>query len=343
MSALKTEKPLSLGYVDQSTLVTKANHSLRCNNNTKQDNAQHGTLSPEGVRRVLEMCLLNSVAKDDVVVDIGSGTGMVLCQMAATTSCQKAVGIEIDRNRCNVAKFYKEWFQQYLANKSECSMNMDAKILKETAFYSVHVQEGDFTDPSNMNLLRSATVMYCNNFNEIFGVRTRTGTGYTLDYHLASAFAGTKPGTRLITLESLNEHLGDDVDLLNKKIAMRNKKQTCDATFFKYKKFDLGSLQLTSWGGDREKRLYAHMYTRTEQSGTHPLWLGCGTDQCEGQQNPTKALDEVNNLLTRECAYCGQEMRLSRTRYVQRRKMEINNEADNGGTKAIVRKRKKKV
>eukprot|EP00816_Leptocylindrus_hargravesii_P013124 CAMPEP_0196808006 /NCGR_PEP_ID=MMETSP1362-20130617/7978_1 /TAXON_ID=163516 /ORGANISM="Leptocylindrus danicus, Strain CCMP1856" /LENGTH=171 /DNA_ID=CAMNT_0042182143 /DNA_START=91 /DNA_END=603 /DNA_ORIENTATION=+ len=123
---------LSLECVDRSSLVTKANHSLQSSNNTKQDKAQHGTLRPEGVCIMLEKCAkcLNHsacIAEDDVVLDVGSGTGMVLCQLAATTVCRKVIGIEIDGNRCGIAKFYKGWFERYLQDRRKRSRGLNAK------------------------------------------------------------------------------------------------------------------------------------------------------------------------------------------------------------------------
>lgn len=152
----------------------------------------------------------------------------------------------------------------------------------------------------------------------------RCNTSFITDFHLASIFAGTKPGTRLVSFESLNDHLGDDVALLNNKILDMHRgtgfEKTRDATFFTYEKIELGSLRLTSWGCDGKKRLYVHLYTRTEQSHPHPLWIGCRNTECEGQTHPTAALDEETNLLHRRCVYCEEMMRMSTTRSVRQKR-----------------------
>lgn len=44
----------------------------------------------------------------------------------------------------------------------------------------VDIREGDFSNPAYCDLLRSATVIYCNNYNGIFGARTQTVSGYPL-------------------------------------------------------------------------------------------------------------------------------------------------------------------
>jgi len=128
-----SQAALSLEYVDRSSLVTKANHSLQSSNNnkTKQDKAQHDTLRPEGVCIMLEKCAkcLNHdscIAEDDVVLDVGSGTGMVLCQLAATMACRKVIRVEIDGNW-----FYKGWFERYLQDRRKRSRGLHAKVLDQ--------------------------------------------------------------------------------------------------------------------------------------------------------------------------------------------------------------------
>eukprot|EP00816_Leptocylindrus_hargravesii_P004952 CAMPEP_0196804824 /NCGR_PEP_ID=MMETSP1362-20130617/4500_1 /TAXON_ID=163516 /ORGANISM="Leptocylindrus danicus, Strain CCMP1856" /LENGTH=422 /DNA_ID=CAMNT_0042177345 /DNA_START=8 /DNA_END=1276 /DNA_ORIENTATION=+ len=315
----KSEKKLLIEEVDRSTLVTKANHVLETHSN--QNKAQYGTLLPNGVNLLVKNVL--NIGEEDVVLDIGSGTGRVLFQLASTTPCRAAIGIEIDPERCDVSYFFKEWFESYLILVSEGKskrMDQTAKFFQQC----VDIRQGNLTDPAYRELLMSATVLYCNNFNGIFGARTETATGNTLDFHVASIFAGTKPGTRLVSFESLNEHLGDDCTLLNKNILERHRdggfEQTCDASFFEYEEIELGSIHLASWGGDSTKRLYVHLYTRTEQTHSHPLWIGCRNPDCEGQMHPTAALNEETGLLDRTCAYCEENMRMSTTRSVRQKR-----------------------
>lgn len=112
--------------VDQSSLVTKANHTLQ---NTKQDKAQHGTLMPEGVHLVIQKL---NIMKDDIVLDVGSGTGKVLCQLACTTACRAVVGIDIDGSRCDISCFYKGWFERYLQDRLLKSKGTIARVLDQT-------------------------------------------------------------------------------------------------------------------------------------------------------------------------------------------------------------------
>lgn len=104
----KAESKLPIEQVDSSAIVKKANHALE---NSNQSKAQYGTLLPEGVEQLVEKL---DIKENDIFLDVGSGTGQVLCQVASTTSCRAAMGIEIDPERCDVSFFYKEWFENYL-------------------------------------------------------------------------------------------------------------------------------------------------------------------------------------------------------------------------------------
>ena len=52
----------------------------------------YGEISHDLVRRITKYVKLT---KDDVFIDLGSGVGHVVLQIAASTSCKKAYGIEI--------------------------------------------------------------------------------------------------------------------------------------------------------------------------------------------------------------------------------------------------------
>lgn len=88
---------------------------------------------------------------DDTFIDLGSGVGHLVLQMAATVDCKKCYGIEIADRPAGYAKKMEERFKFW--------MNWHGKVY--TDFEIFH---GDFFDKKYADIIRSATYIFVNNF-----------------------------------------------------------------------------------------------------------------------------------------------------------------------------------
>ena len=90
--------------------------------------------------------------KNDVFVDIGSGVGNVVLQVAGSTHCGTCYGIEIDQTR------------------HEMGLELVSEFKKRMRFFAkthgkITLKQGDFTkDPEIKKLLQKARLIYINNF-----------------------------------------------------------------------------------------------------------------------------------------------------------------------------------
>ena len=165
---------------------------------------------------------------------------------------------------------------------------------------------GDLTNKDAFwpNFFGDATCIILNNYGEIFsGGRGGDGNQFSLDYHIASIFANSKIGTRMVTLEPLYM-LGDDVIERNlKKSGSKPGDENYDPnlTFFTFKALTLEGLgsDLVSWGSD-SLQITIYLYTRIaqEESVEHALW-------CAPNHNclPTAAVNE-DRMLNDICVVC---------------------------------------
>lgn len=119
------------------------------------------------------------IRPDDVFIDLGSGVGQVVLQMAATQPLRTCIGIE----RADVPSRYAEhmdtnfriwmrWFGKRFG---------DYKLLK-----------GDFLVDEHREKINSATVVFVNNF----------AFGPNVDHHLKERFADLKDGARIVSSKS---------------------------------------------------------------------------------------------------------------------------------------------
>lgn len=112
-------------------------------------------------------------------IDLGSGVGQVVLQMAALTDCQLCVGIEkaeIPARRAeDMDKVFRRWMDWYGKKYS------DFKIYK-----------GDFLDEKLKPALVESTIVFCNNF----------AFGPDLDHRLKEKFTDLQEGTRIISSKS---------------------------------------------------------------------------------------------------------------------------------------------
>ncbi|XP_030757142.1 histone-lysine N-methyltransferase, H3 lysine-79 specific-like [Sitophilus oryzae] len=127
--------------------------------------------------------------KDDVFVDLGSGVGQVVLQMAATGTCERCVGIERADVPTKYAKEmeakFKFWMQWY---GKKCG---EFELIK-----------GDFFDDIHRDKFTDATIIFVNNF----------AFGPAVDHKLKERFAELKHGTKIVSSKSfcpLNFRISD--------------------------------------------------------------------------------------------------------------------------------------
>lgn len=119
------------------------------------------------------------ITADDVFIDLGSGVGQVVLQMAAATPCKICLGVE----RADVPSRYAEsmnrnfraWMQWYGKKYG------DYKLMK-----------GDFLSEEHREKINSASIVFVNNF----------AFGPNVDHQLKERFADLKDGARIVSSKS---------------------------------------------------------------------------------------------------------------------------------------------
>ena len=158
-----------------------------------QYRAQYGRANPVLVEEVIRKA---SISKADRFVDIGSGIGHVVMQVACTVGCPSA-GIEVVAGRHTAAIQLYEHFGLFLEKSGACSGDVELKL-------------GDFIDPVNREFilkpdLNRTSVFFVNNAQGTFGSRCVESGSSTLDFYVASLAKLTKVGSRIVSFDPLLE------------------------------------------------------------------------------------------------------------------------------------------
>ncbi|KAJ8673459.1 hypothetical protein QAD02_004721 [Eretmocerus hayati] len=119
------------------------------------------------------------VTEDDVFIDLGSGVGQVVLQMAAATPCKICLGVE----RADVPAKYAE--------------SMQANFRKWLSWYGkrcgeYRIVKGDFLADEHKENITGATIVFVNNF----------AFGPTVDHQLKERFADLRDGARIVSSKS---------------------------------------------------------------------------------------------------------------------------------------------
>ncbi|XP_053394134.1 serine-rich adhesin for platelets-like isoform X4 [Mercenaria mercenaria] len=178
-----TSKPDSLINTQASTPLLK--HILQqCYDHAVQDPDklnQYEPFSPEvygetSFDLVDQMVKSIKFTEDDYFIDLGSGVGQVVLQVAAATPCKLCYGIEKAEWPAAYAdgmiEQYKRWMKWY--GKKYC------KFLLE---------KGDFLSEETKEKINSATVIFVNNF----------AFGPQVDHQLKLRFANMKEGAKIVS------------------------------------------------------------------------------------------------------------------------------------------------
>ncbi|XP_071522598.1 histone-lysine N-methyltransferase, H3 lysine-79 specific isoform X2 [Panulirus ornatus] len=119
------------------------------------------------------------ITEDDVFVDLGSGVGQVVLQMAALTLCRICVGIEKAETPCKYAaemdRLYTKWMRWYGKKHGEY------KLMK-----------GDFLKKEHREGITGSSIVFVNNF----------AFGPHVDHMLKEVFADLKDGARIVSSKS---------------------------------------------------------------------------------------------------------------------------------------------
>jgi len=126
--------------------------------------------------------------------DIGSGIGTVVLQVAATIGCVSSIGVELCAGRHEIAMQLKESFNQWVVAKDR------GELADRVEFFS-----GDFREHAIFSKCRDADVLFVNNAESIFGMRSVAEGSYTLDWHVARLACGMRVGSRVVTFEALTD------------------------------------------------------------------------------------------------------------------------------------------
>lgn len=158
------------------------------NEKSGQFRAQYGRCTST----LVETCIREAkIIENDRVIDIGSGIGTVVLQIASTIGCP-SIGIELLKNRHNVATHLKEIYDKY------CFIDRPFLQCGPINFIC-----GDFTSSHYRKMITSATVLFVNNAQGTFEERCVDTGKKTLNYFVASLFRQTNVGSRLIALEPI--------------------------------------------------------------------------------------------------------------------------------------------
>ncbi|GFR33588.1 histone-lysine N-methyltransferase, H3 lysine-79 specific [Trichonephila clavata] len=116
------------------------------------------------------------ITEDDIFIDLGSGVGQVVLQMAATTKCRKCIGIE----KADVPAKYAE----DMSKNFEFWMKWYGK-----KFGDYVLLKGDFLSEEHRETLLNSTLLFVNNF----------AFGPTVDHMLKMRFADIKDEARVVS------------------------------------------------------------------------------------------------------------------------------------------------
>jgi len=130
------------------------------------------------------------ITKEDVFLDLGSGIGQVVMQVAAQAQAQGSYGVELadspaTRQRCEYAKAMSSEFRSLMSSYNKVASHFE-------------LLEGSFLDAAILSdeLLSTASIIFCNNV--AFGPATNQS--------LLLRFAVCKQGTKIVSMRSFEAH-----------------------------------------------------------------------------------------------------------------------------------------
>jgi len=128
---------------------------------------------------ICQMIDLINITEDDIFIDLGSGVGQIVLQMAATTQCKMCWGVE----KADVPSSYSQY--------------MNSNFQKWMSWYGKHygqyqLLKGDFLSEDHREKITNATIVFVNNY----------AFGPQVDHMLKQRFADLKDGARIVSSRS---------------------------------------------------------------------------------------------------------------------------------------------
>ena len=137
----------------------------------------YGETSFELICQLLDR--LHPISADNKFVDLGSGVGQVVLQVAALTDCKISLGIEKANTPAKYAEDMKKWFEFW--------MKFYGKI-----YSNFKLVNGDFLEKVHRPEILESTIVFVNNF----------AFGPEVDQHLKDIFADLADGARIFSSKS---------------------------------------------------------------------------------------------------------------------------------------------
>lgn len=145
---------------------------------------------------IQEMIQFAQVRKEDRFIDIGSGLGTVVLQMAAVTGC-KATGIELEESRYTLSSMLNE----ELIKTMEELEGREARGFIDDLKSRISMINGDIRQYEQEII--SSTRIYFNNHGVWFDETASKQGEISVEHWVAKLFAKTAIGTRLVILKSM--------------------------------------------------------------------------------------------------------------------------------------------
>ncbi|KAE9541059.1 hypothetical protein AGLY_004304 [Aphis glycines] len=128
---------------------------------------------------ICQMIDLINITEDDIFIDLGSGVGQIVLQMAAATQCKICWGVEKADVPSSYSKFMHLNFQKWMSwYGKECGQYQLVK--------------GDFLSEEHREKITNATIVFVNNY----------AFGPQVDHMLKQRFADLKDGARIVSSRS---------------------------------------------------------------------------------------------------------------------------------------------
>ena len=137
----------------------------------------YGETSFELICQILDH--IQPITSENKFVDLGSGVGQVVLQVAALTDCNVSLGIEKATTPANYAKDMEKWFRFWMGFYGK-------------SFRPFKLVPGDFLDLDYREEILDSTIVFVNNF----------AFGPEVDQSLKDIFADLKDGTRIFSSKS---------------------------------------------------------------------------------------------------------------------------------------------
>jgi hypothetical protein len=169
------------------------------------------------------------LTRGEIFCDIGSGIGNLVHQAAYTTGCAESRGIELIDGRFRIGEAFDRFYMGQhkkvsdkagtvciiimKVSKAELSILVTRSTSDRIACFrqkrfvgGIKIRQGGLAEKAHREFLTAdVDLLYCNNYNDVFGVRANnTGeVSYCPDDYIAGLLTQLAPGAKLVTLSEI--------------------------------------------------------------------------------------------------------------------------------------------